>query len=167
MSGYYNNNPDLDETERQDNGGGGLRKQLEDALKEIKELRAELSNDKRSANVTDLLRGKGIDPAVAELIPADQDPAAWVEKYSHLLGVKEKPELLEEAPDHKSPQVVGIEQDDPAIVAEREALAAMQDAADSGSPASVAPDALEKMNKINSEEEFWKFISANGAPGAF
>lgn len=165
MSGYYNY-PDPDDTERQDNSGGGLRKQLEEALKEIKELRGELSKDKREQTVTDLLKGKGLDPAIAELIPADQDPTAWVEKYAHLLGAQ-APEVLEEAPANDQPEIVGVEQDDPALVAEREALAAMQDATESGSPISNAPDILEKMNKITDEQEFWAFIAKNGAPGAF
>lgn len=159
MSGYYSSDPD-DFESGQNNSGGGLRKQLEDALGEIRSLREKLEGDSRKKTVTDLLKDKGIDPAVQELIPSNADPAEWVEKYAHLLGAKGA-EQLEEAPS-TDPKIQIASDDDPALVAEREALAAMQDAQESGSQAVMSNDLLEKMDKINSEEELLSFFKQNG-----
>jgi hypothetical protein len=39
----------------------------------------------------------------------------------------------------------------------------MGEAQDSGSSSVYSTDVIERMNKINSEEEFMKFINSNGA----
>jgi hypothetical protein len=165
VSGYNYSNSD-DDFVGQDNGGSGLRKMLEQVLEENKKLRELVEGDKRQATVTDLLKSKGLDPAIAELIPEGQEPKEWLEKYAHLLGVKEAPELLEDAPG-SPPEVIGIVQDDPALDNEREALAAMLEAEETGSPASVSPELLNQMDKIQTEEELMKFFADNGAHGTF
>lgn len=159
MSGYYSSDPD-DFEGGQNNSGGGLRKQLEEALGEIRSLRQKLEGDSRKKTVTDLLKDKGLDPAVQELIPSDTDPNEWIEKYAHLLGAQ-APEKLEEAP-VTEPKIQVAPDDDPALVAEREALAAMQGAAESGHQAVISNDLLEGMDKINTEEELISFFKKNG-----
>lgn len=161
MSGSYYQSDD-DEFDRQ-SSGGGLRKQLEEALGEIRSLRQALDGDKRQKTATDLLKDKGIDPAVAELIPADADPKEWVEKYAPLLGAKgtEVTNLKPQA-EATAPEVLMAPDDDPALVAEREALEAMRDAQESGSQATVSNDLIEKMGKINTEEELLAFFRTNG-----
>ena len=160
MSGYYDpSDPDGFES-NQNNSGGGLRKQLEEALGEIRSLREKLEGDSRTKTVTALLKDKGLDPAIQELIPSDTDPAQWLEKYAHLLGVQGA-EKLEDAP-VTVPKIQTASDDDPALVAEREALAAIQDAAESGSQAIISNDLIEGMDKINTEEELISYFKKNG-----
>lgn len=155
MSGYYNQ-PDSEDDQFEDNTGKGLRAQFEKLLKEHNELKASL----QKTNAADVLKGKGLDPALADLIPTDQDPAAWVEKYGPLLGVKQGTPSMDEDP--AGEPAVQVAPDDPALAAEREALAAMHDAQETGQPATVTADILERMDKIDSEEELMKFFRQNG-----
>lgn len=156
----YNYQSYSDDFDGQNNSGGGLRKQLEEALGEIRSLREKLDGDSRKKTVTDLLKDKGIDPAVSELIPSDADPTQWVDKYAHLLGVK--PEKHSEVVTGTEPEIQVAPDDDPALVAEREALEAMRGAAESGSQATISNDLIEGMNKINTEEELISYFKKNG-----
>lgn len=166
MSGYNNQSDSFDDSygERQESGGGGLRKQLEEALAELKEAR-KVIGQMQSKDTDALLKDKGLDPAVKELIPEGANPSEWIEKYAHLLGAKGTERQVETAPSDKGPDIVAPKDDDPALVAEREALAEIQGAADSGSPAHLTGDVIERMNKIDSEEELLEFFRTNGAAG--
>lgn len=169
MSGYNNNYSDdyFDENEDGQRGGGGLRKMLEETLAENKRLIQKLEERERGTSTAALLKEKGLDPAIAELIPNGEDAKAWVEKYAHLLGV---PQNTEDHTPAAAPEVQLADDTDPALIAERQRLAAerqaradMQDAAESGVPA-VQQDLLNQMDKITSEEELMKFFQQNGAP---
>lgn len=164
MSGYNYNSDDEDfENEVSSNSGGGLRKMLEEALGEVKSLKAQLNSDKREKSATELLKSAGLDPAIAELIPQDADPKAWIEEKAHLFGLKVQgdpnPVLEDEA---EASEIQVPDDSDPALVLEREARAAMNDAQESGSPAHVDSDLLERMDKITSEDELIKFFQSNG-----
>jgi hypothetical protein len=163
VSGYYNNQPDSYGDTSQESGGGGLRKQLEDALAEIKKLRQDMTQDKRTESAEALLKGKGLDPALKDLIPDDMEPQQWVEKYAHLLGVK--PGADASGQPGEEPQVVAPVEDDPAVVAERQALADIHGAAASGQPATVTSDVLERMSKIQDPDELMEFFRTEGAAG--
>lgn len=164
MSGYNNQSDSFDDFERQEGGGGGgLRRQLEETLAEVKELRKQL-NDRQTKDTDALLKDKGLDPAIKELIPEGADASAWVEKYAHLLGAKGTERQVDTAPSD-DPEIVAPVEDDPALVAEREALAQIQGAADAGSQSHLTGDVLERMSKINSEDELLKFFDSNGAAG--
>lgn len=167
MSGYNNQSgsyDDFGDEGRQDGThGGGLRKQLEEALAELKEARRLLGKDERSKTAEAVLKDKGLDPALKDIIPEDQDPKAWVEQYAHLLGAKPGSQAKEES--EEEPEEAASQQDvDPALLAEREALEQIRGAADAGSPAHITGDVLERMNKIDSEEELMNFFARNGAP---
>lgn len=143
MSGY-NNNPDSYEDLEDlggSAGGSGLRKMLEESLAENKKLREMIEGEKRQATVNEVLRGAGLDPAVAELIPTGADPAQWIQEKGHLFGVRppvdEEPEPVKQAVD-----------DDPALVAEREAQEAMQAAREAGVPA-VTQNDLDRLNSMS------------------
>lgn len=159
MSGYYNQ-PDPDEG--QDTAGGGLRKMLEQVLEENKSLRKLIEGDKRQDVVTETVKGMGLDPAIAELIPADEtDPKKWLEDRAHLFGVK-KAESDEGQPGTE-PEVRVAPDDDPAVVAERQALEAMQGAAAAGSPsATVSNDLLQGLEKCQTEDELMAYLRRNG-----
>lgn len=161
MSGFYNQSDSIDE-ESTDGSGKGLRKQLEEVLAMNKRLVERLDGAERQKTATDLLKDKGIDPAVAELIPENVDPAKWIEERAHLFGIT-KGEQLEEAP-AQTPGVV-IAPDDPALAEEARALADIRDAAEQGQPASVTPELIEQMEAIDSEAEFLRFLSKQGANG--
>lgn len=168
MSGYNNQPDSFDDggyghDQRQEGGGGGLRKVLEDALAELKEARKVIAS--YQAQDTDaLLKGKGLDPAIKELIPEDANPSEWIEKYSHLLGAKGTERDVRPAPSD-DPEIVAPVETDAALVAEREALEKINGAADAGSPSHLTGDVLERMNKIDSEEELMRFFNSNGAVG--
>jgi hypothetical protein len=169
VSGYNNwSDDDGFENEAQSQGGGGLRKLLEEALEENKKLRLAFEGKEREKSTAALLKDKGLDPAIAELIPEGTDAKAWVDKYAHLLGVPQNSENHEPAVE---PDVQISDDSDPAIVArkaemaaERKALADMQEAAEQGLSASESTDLLSRMDKIESEEELLKFFRDNGAP---
>ncbi len=57
------------------------------------------------------------------------------------------------------------EEEDAAVTLEREAREQIQRAADAGSPAHTTGDVLERMSKIDSEEELMRFFKSNGAVG--
>ena len=170
MSGYNNNWSEDDgfENEAASQGGGGLRNLLEQTLAENKRLREAIEGKEREKSTAALLKDKGLDPAIAELIPKEEDAKAWVDKYAHLLGVPQNSENHEKAVE---PEVQLSDDTDPAIVArraelaaEQKALAEIQSAAESGLPASVQSDLLNQMEKIDSEDELIKFFNTNGAP---
>lgn len=158
MSGYYNNQSVSDDDQfESDNTGRGLRAQLETALKKI----ADLEKAQQKTSAADVLKGAGIDPALADLVPKDADPTEWVAQYGPLLGAR--PKTLEE---EKVPAAEHIEvpaEEDEAVRAEREARAAMSEASESGSASVYSTDVLERMNKIDSEAELMKFFNSNGA----
>jgi hypothetical protein len=169
VSGYFNDDSDFEDEDR-NNSGKGLRKMLEETLAENRKLIQRLEQRERGNSTSELLKSKGLDPAIAELIPDGQDAKEWVDKYAHLLGVPDNHEELAPAVE---PEVQLSDDSDPAIVlrraelaAERQALADMQDAAESGMPASVHNDLVDRMDKITSEEELMKFFRENGAPAA-
>lgn len=156
MSGY-SNQFDSENGEFEDNTGKGLRKQLETALEEI----AKLKTAQQKTSATDVLKNAGIDPALADLVPKDTDPAEWVAQYGPLLGAR--PKTLEEDPAPAAEHVEVPAQEDPAVTAEREARAAMEGASTDGSASVYSADVLDRMNKIDSEEELMKFFNSNGA----
>lgn len=164
MSGYNNQSGSYgDDFDHQDGAsGGGLRKQLEEALAELKEARRLLGKEDRDKTAEQALKDKGLDPALKDIIPDNQDPKAWVEQYAPLLGAKPQAQVQEEEV-HEEPESQASQEEDPALVAEREALAQIQGAADAGSPAHISGDVLERMDKIQSEEELMLFFSRNGA----
>jgi hypothetical protein len=163
VSGYYESDPD--EFER-GSGGSGLRKQLEGLLEENKKLREMIEGDKRQETVTTLLKEKGVNPAVSRLIPSDVDPAKWLDENAELFVVQKpaEPESgKEENQPGAEPKITEPAEEDPAVAAEREARAAMQDAADSGSlSADVANDLMAQMQKINDPDELEEFMRKNG-----
>ena len=166
MSGYNNQSSSYgDDFEHQDGTtGGGLRKQLEEALAELREYRKRDEQKERSQTAEKVLKDKGLDPALKALIPDDAEPAAWVDQYATLLGAKpgaRAAEVKDEAKEEPEPNA--SQEVDPALLAEQEALAQIQGAADAGSPAHLTGDVLERMDKIQSEEELLKFFQSNGA----
>ncbi len=98
---------DFDEDENSgqpQNKGGGLRAQLEQALKDNKELRGKLDaaeKNLRKEAVTRVISGKGYKPKLAKLIPADVEPTdegitKWLDEYGDLFGVDNMKEQQEQ-----------------------------------------------------------------------
>ena len=163
MSGYINESDDFEQELGGGNGGGGLRKQLEAALAKIDRLTEQNERQTREATVTGLLKDKGIDPALAEIIPANEDPEKWVEAHGALLsnfGKKAGEDDEEELP---ATHVAADE--DPALTAEREAQAAMRQAQEAGVPV-YSQETLDQLDKIDNEADLLKFFKENGAPQA-
>lgn len=160
MSGY-NEYPDLFDAEgRERQDGGGLRKQLEEALGEIRTLRNELNSEKRTKTVTEFLKGKGKDPAAASLIPQDADPEKWFNDYGSLLADARKAEQVveetkgsEETKDEAAPEVP-----DPALDQERMAMETLAGVQGTGIPSTATADPIQKIKSFETEEELLAFI---------
>lgn len=92
-----------DDTDSNDGGGqqgsngGGLRKQLEQALARLKTLEGEnetLKTQTRQAAISTLLTEKKYDAKVAKLIPKDVEPTAdavkkWLDEYGDVFNIKQ------------------------------------------------------------------------------
>jgi hypothetical protein len=169
VSGYNYGSDSEFEDERPESGGSGLRKQLEEALAEIKALRAERSQDKRDKTVNDLLKEKELDPAIAQLIPNDADPAKWLEEKAHLFATGFERTQVDNRPELDTVQVEQPSEEDLAVLLEEQrALEVMSNAQASGTPATPSSDLLEQLNKFQgNEDELLKFFQQNGAPNAF
>lgn len=163
MSGYYNEyeHPELfdDEVEdQQPRQGGQLRKQLEEALKANKALNERLVKLERGRTVEDLLRGQGINPAVADMIPADQDPGEWVQKFGAFLP---KGQAVTQEVSEQTPEVEEGESDISAE--EREAFertAGMT--SDTGIPSTASQDQIEKLKSFTNEADLLRYIQSGG-----
>ena len=156
MSGYnYSDVLDGDGYEEQQSGGA-LRRQLEEALGEIKSLRGELQAKKRGETAEHLLKEKGINPQVAEAIPADVDPREWIDKFGHLFGAGVQTD---------TPAPPEVQVHDPALDEERAALEQVaQHEASTGIPSTATNDQIEKMKSFQTEGELLAYI-ANGGVG--
>lgn len=96
---YDDDDLELDETGDVNDGSRlvkDLRKQLREMQKQLNELSDEnttLKTSKRSTDLTDLVKSKGLDPKVANLYPKDSDVSAealdaWLSEYGSVFGVK-------------------------------------------------------------------------------
>jgi hypothetical protein len=158
VSGYneYSEMFDGDDLERQN--GGGLRKQLEEALAANKKLSERLTNLERKDSVTGLLKEKGIAPAAAGLVPTDADPMKWIEENGHLLAkAVETPMDLKEAP---TPEVE--ETPDPDLEAEQRQLEDLQGASETGIPSTATADQITKLKSFETEAELMAYIQSGG-----
>jgi len=107
MSNFQENWEDEDfdtaeETSARDTGGDNLvrqlRKQQRESEKRAKALEAELAEfrkDRRISSIQTVLNERGLNPKVAELIPADieanQDAVAnWLNQYGELFGLPQQ-----------------------------------------------------------------------------
>lgn len=156
MSGEYNY-PDIFDGEGREEGqtGGGLRKQLEEALAANKKLSERLDKLERKAPAEELLKGKGINPQAVDLIPDGMDPKDWVEKYGHLFGGAQ--------PNDEDPEPE-VEVHDPALDEERQALESVQQhEASTGIPSTASADQIEKLKSFESEADLLAYIQSGGA----
>ena len=156
MSGnYYSNDPDEYEFGQQETGSG-LRKQLEEALGEIRSLRQELTDAKRGETVEALLKEKGIDPAVKDIMPKDANPAEWLDKYAPLFG-----KHLDTTEVTDPPEVVVA----PDLQAEQHAQQVMQPGSDAAGGTTTQQDPYQQLAALKTEEEFLNFLNQQKGPG--
>lgn len=152
MSGYDYSDVLNDEFEDRQTGGG-LRKLLEDALAENKKLSGRLDQLERKGSTETMLKEKGIDPAVAGMIPADADPEEWLSKFGHLVGGNK---LDKENAQVAEPEVQVAP--DPDVEAEQAARARMEQGAGTGSASVQNQDPLAQLNSIQTEAEMLAFL---------
>lgn len=77
------------EAEVSQDGPKALREALEKANKALAESNAkiaEFEKEKRTASVSKLVQEKGLNPGVAQFIPADADPSEWLEANASLFA---------------------------------------------------------------------------------
>lgn len=160
MSGYYESDS-YDDNERQDNSGGGLRdyiKKLEETNKRLEKL---LDKDAEKT-VTDLLADKHLDPAVANVIPKDVDPKAWLEENGRLFATSvpaaEQEEVVPET-------VVVSNDDDLAVEAERQAREQMLAAQQAGTPVVITQADVDRVADMSAEDILAEITKAQGING--
>lgn len=76
-------------SEHDENSGGALRQQLEEALKANKELKSKVHD----MTVAQLVSDKGLDKRIAKLVPSDtEDIGAWLDENADLFASVQKAE---------------------------------------------------------------------------
>lgn len=162
VSGYnYYSDEFEDEEVLGRQNGSGLRAQLEEALKEIKDLRSELNQEKRQKSLTDLFAEKGKDPAAAALVPDGVDPKEWLDKNAAFIADAKKEQAVEESPEGEGGAAPEVP--DPALEAERQAMERINAAAGTGIPSTATADPIQKMKSFQTKEELLAYIESNGA----
>lgn len=114
---------------------------------------AKMEAQESRRNLESLVSSKGLDPKVADLVPKDADPEAWLKDYGNLFAragaVSEAQESVEEDVD----TVPADEQD---------ALSGIAASAQGAQP-KAGLDALEaQIHSAGSEEELLKILQSNG-----
>lgn len=161
MSGYNHSDAfDADELDGQQTGGG-LRKQLEDALAANKKLSERLDKIERQAPVEALLKEKGIDPAVSAMIPENADPEKWVEQYGKFLGAKVQEQSREgDLEQEQEPEVPPV---DAALEQERQAMETLQEyGPGTGIPSTASQDQIAKLKSFDNEADLLAYIQSGG-----
>ena len=81
-------------SEQEENTGGALRTQLEEALKANKELKSQVHN----LTVSQLVSDKGLDKRIANLVPAGtEDIGSWLDENADLFASSQAKSEPEEA----------------------------------------------------------------------
>ena len=160
MSGYDNYSEVFDGDGLEQQTGGALRKQLEEALGEIRSLRSELTKSKREETVTGLFKEKGIDPAAASLVPADADPQKWLEQNAQFLRTVEGVPANQEK--QAAPEVEQAKPD-PKLEAERQQLQGLEEAGETGIPSTATADQISKLQSFDNEADLMAYIQSGGA----
>lgn len=165
MSGYdYSDVLDNDGFEDRQTGGG-LRKQLEQVLEQNRKLIERLESKDRKDSTEALLKGKGIDPAVAGMIPDGKDPQEWLNEFGHLVGGNK----LDQDTQTTEPEVQVAP--DPDLEAEQAAMGRMNQGDGTGSAVVQDQDPLAQLAKLETEAEMLSFLDrqrgGSGGTGLF
>jgi hypothetical protein len=134
--------------------GSGLRKQLEEVLAANKKLTERLDRLEKQPSTTALLESKGIDPAVAQIIPEDADPSEWLDKFGHLVGAKLDADVkVKPTPEENA-------EPDPALLEEQAAWEAANGIAQTSGTTTQIADPLAKIESFTSKEEMLAFLAS-------
>ena len=157
MSGYYDEYSDnLDGNGRQGEGGA-LRKMLEEALGEIRELKTELGKvqtESKTRSVTKLLESKGLNPAVAQIIPEGEDAEEWIEQHKSLFVTTGS--NLDEGETGELPPAQ--EETDPDLLAEQEAWEAAHGVSSGTSSTTSSLDPMKQLEQADTPEKLMALI---------
>lgn len=157
MSGYYNEySDDLGHNGGQGEGGT-LRKMLEEALGEIRELKTELGKvqtESKAQGVSKLLESKGLNPAVAQIIPEGADPAEWIEQHGSLFATTGS--NLDEDESGELPPAQ--DEMDPDLLAEQEAWEAAHGVSSGTSSSTSSMDPMKQLEQADTPEKVMALI---------
>lgn len=142
--------------------GGGLRKQLEDALSRVQKLEEANQRLVRKDSVSALLKEKGKDPAAVDLIPLDVDAKEWLDKHADFLRDVGKPAPTVEVQTEETPAAPEVEAPDPALEEERQAMETLQEHSTTGIPSTATADQITKMKSFDNEADLLKYIQSGG-----
>lgn len=160
MSGYYNEySDDLDRNGGQGEGGT-LRKMLEEALGEIRELKTELGKvqtESKAKSVTKLLESKGLNPAVAQIIPEGANVDEWLEQHGSLFKTTDA--KLDEDESGELPPAQNETSDlDPDLLAEQEAWEAAHGVSSGTSSTTSSLDPMKQLEQADTPEKLMALI---------
>lgn len=157
---------DLAAVEEGSEGWRSLRAAYAKQAAKVKELETEKHQRERAEQIGSTLKEKGLDPAMAAIIPADANPSEWIDTYGHFLNTGAAlPQVPATPPTPQAPVVV--DNQDPAVNAEinAEAIAAaqMQAAEQTGyaSPEIINAQ-MQELSAVKTEDDLLKLIQDAG-----
>lgn len=159
MSGYDNYSEIFDGDGHEEQSGGGLRKQLEEALSVNRKLTERLDRLEQKAPMEALFKEKGIDPAAVALVPAGAKPEEWLEQNARFLKGFEAPGTDQQ---QQAAPEVQQHQEDPDLEAERRQIEDLEEAGETGIPSTATADQLQKLQSFDTEEELLAYIRSGG-----
>lgn len=157
---------DLASVEEGSEGWKSLRAAYAKQNAELKRIKDEQAKQARQTEITETLTSKGLDPAMAAIIPADANPSEWIDTYGHFLntGAATKQEPVT-PPSPQEPVVV--DNNDPAVNAaiNQEAILAaqMQAAEQTGFATPEIIDAqMKQLSEVKTEQDLIGLIERAG-----
>lgn len=157
MSGYDYSDILDDDGRQEASPGGALRRQLEETLAANKKLTERLDALERKANLEPMLKEKGIDPAVAQIMPKDANPDEWLTQFGHLFR-SAKGETLDAPSAAQQPN----QNPTPEELAEQQALQQMQGVVPTGDSVLATQDPIEKLKGFTNEADLIAFLQQGG-----
>lgn len=157
---------DLAALEEGSEGWKSLRNAYAKQANELKALKTEKTQRERAEQIGSTLKEKGLDPAMAAIIPADANPTEWIDTYGHFLNTGAAlPQVPATPPTPQAPVVV--DNQDPAVNAEidAEAIAAaqMQAAEQTGyATPEVINAQMQELTKVKTEDDLIRLIQQDG-----
>lgn len=157
---------DLAALEEGSEGWKSLRSAYAKQNARLKELETKETQRERAEQIGSTLKEKGLDPAMAAIIPADANPTEWIDTYGHFLNTgAATPQVPATPPTPQAPVVV--DNQDPAVNAEidAEAIAAaqMQAAEQTGyATPEVINAQMQELTKVKTEDDLIRLIQQDG-----
>lgn len=114
---------------------------------------AKMEAQEAKRNLESLVTSKGLDPKVADLVPKDADPEAWLKDYGNLFARAQAESEAQESVDDDVDTVPAEEQD---------ALSGIAASAQDAQPKAGLSALEAQIQSADSPEELLKILQSNG-----